>query len=106
MLKDSENLQSWDIGIWEVETKRLLNGVRKCDRQTHKQTDIRTFRLIERIGQEGQFFENISRKIVLCILSDWLVGYALDVMYSEFHPSDIFAKSVISKHRTVKLVKP
>ena len=37
--------------------KRPLNGVRKCDGQTHTQTDIRTFRLIERIGPEGGFFE-------------------------------------------------
>ena len=28
------------------------------DRQTNKQTDIRTFRLIESIGPEGRCFEN------------------------------------------------
>ena len=28
------------------------------DKQTNKQTHILTFRLIERIGPEGQFFEN------------------------------------------------
>ena len=28
------------------------------DRQTDKQTYIRTFRLIKRIGPEGRFFEN------------------------------------------------
>ena len=37
--------------------KRPLNGVRKCDGQTNRQTDIQTFRLIERIGPEGRFFE-------------------------------------------------
>ena len=57
--KDSENLKSFDIGIWEVGTKRPLNGVRKCDGQTNKHTkNIQKFWLIERIGPEGRFFEN------------------------------------------------
>ena len=38
--------------------KRPLNGVRKCDGQTNKQTHIRTLSLIEKIGPEGRFFEN------------------------------------------------
>ena len=41
--------------------KRPLNGVRKCDGQTDRQTHIQTFQLIERIGPEGQFFENRTR---------------------------------------------
>ena len=35
-----------------------LKGVRRYDGQTNKQRDMQTFRLIERIGQEGPFFEN------------------------------------------------
>ena len=31
-------LKSLDIGLREVGAKRPLNGVRKCDVQTHKQT--------------------------------------------------------------------
>ena len=45
-------------------TRRPLNGVRKCDGQTNRQPDrqthIRTFQLIERIGPEGRFYENKS----------------------------------------------
>ena len=41
--KDSKNLKSLDIGLWEVGAKRLLNGVRKCDRQTHTQTNRQTY---------------------------------------------------------------
>ena len=63
--KDSENLNSLDIGLREIGAKRLLNGGRKCDGQTHKQTDIRTFRLIERIGPEGRFFENVRLVIMI-----------------------------------------
>ena len=40
--KDSKNLKSLDIGLWEVRAKRPLNGVRKCDGQTNKQTDTHT----------------------------------------------------------------
>ena len=36
--KESQNPNSLDIGIWEVGAKRLLNGVGKCDGQTHTQT--------------------------------------------------------------------
>ena len=38
--------------------KRRLNGTSKSE-QTHRQTDIWTFRLIESIGPEGQCFENL-----------------------------------------------
>ena len=47
-----------DIGPWEVEAKRRLNGTSKMNTWTDKQTDKRTFRLIESIGPEGQCFEN------------------------------------------------
>ena len=40
--KDSKNLKSLDIGLWEVGAKRPLNGVRNCDEQTNKQTDKHT----------------------------------------------------------------
>ena len=36
--KDSKILNSFDIGLWEVGTKRPLNGVRKCDRKTDRKT--------------------------------------------------------------------
>ena len=39
--KDSKYLKSLDIWIWEVGAKRPLNGVKKCDGQTNKQTNIR-----------------------------------------------------------------
>ena len=46
--KDSKYLKSLDIGLWKVGPKRPLNGVRKCDGQTHKQThkhtDISTYK--------------------------------------------------------------
>ena len=41
----------------ESGAKRPLNGVSKFDGQTNTQTHIQTFRLIERIGPEGRFFE-------------------------------------------------
>ena len=41
--KDSENLKSLDIGLWEVGAKRPLNEVRKCDWQTHKQKHTQTY---------------------------------------------------------------
>ena len=56
--KDFEYLKNLDIGLWEMVAKRLLNGVRKCDGLTDKQTNIQAFQLIERIGPEGRFFEN------------------------------------------------
>ena len=40
------------------------------DKHTDRQTNIRTFRLIERNGPEGQFFENCT------ILSAWLLARA------------------------------
>ena len=46
-----------DIGPREKGVKRPLNGVRKCDGQTNRLTHIPTFRLIERIGPDGRFFE-------------------------------------------------
>ena len=52
--RDSENLNSLDIGLREMGAKRQLNRVRKCD--VH--TNIRRSLLIERIGPEGRFFEN------------------------------------------------
>ena len=58
-LRDFQNPKKMDIGLWEVGTKRPVNGMRKCDGQTNKQTLMRTFRLIGRINSEGQFFENI-----------------------------------------------
>ena len=46
--KDSESLKIFDIQLWEVGTKRLLNGTSKVNRQTntqtHRQTDILTYR--------------------------------------------------------------
>ena len=38
--------------------KKNVKRVIKNDGQTNKQTHIRTFQLIERIGPEGLFFEN------------------------------------------------
>ena len=58
--KDSKNLKTLDIRLWEVGPKRLLNGVRKCERQTDKQTHKQTFQLIERIDPQGGFFENLT----------------------------------------------
>ena len=53
---DSERKKLY-IGLWEVEAKRPMNGVRKkCDGQTH--THLGTFQLIERIRPEVTFFEN------------------------------------------------
>ena len=40
--KDSKYLESLDIGLWEMGAKRPLNGVRKCDGQTDKQTNKHT----------------------------------------------------------------
>ena len=37
--------------------KRPLNGTSKVNRQTDRQTDGQTFRLIESIGPEGRCFE-------------------------------------------------
>ena len=45
-LKYSENLKSLNIGLGEVEAKRSLNGVRKCDGQTDTHTNIVTYRKI------------------------------------------------------------
>ena len=45
--KDSEALKIFDIRIREVGAKRPLNGTSKVNRQTHRQTDRRTFRFIE-----------------------------------------------------------
>ena len=46
--KDSKYLKSLEIELREVGKKRPLNGVRKCDGQTH----TRTFWLIESNGPE------------------------------------------------------
>ena len=50
--KDSESLKNLDIQLWEVGSKRRLNGTTKVNRQTDKQinrqtdtrTDISTYR--------------------------------------------------------------
>ena len=36
LLKDSENLKSLDIELWEVGAKRCLNGVNKCKKSVKK----------------------------------------------------------------------
>ena len=54
--KIQKKIGHWTLGSGD---KRPLNGMRKCDRQTDKQTLMRTFWLIGRINPEGQFFENI-----------------------------------------------
>ena len=41
--------------------KKRLNGTSKVNRQTHRRTDKRTFRLIESIGPEGQCFGNTDK---------------------------------------------
>ena len=46
------------IGLCDMGAKRRLNSISIVNRRTHKRTHKRTFRLIERIGQEGRFFEN------------------------------------------------
>ena len=74
--EDSKNLKSFYIGLWEVGEKRPVNGVRKCDGQTH--TWI--FRLIERIGPEGWFFEN------------WLFFTGKNTFFTVFH---IFSKFIV-----------
>ena len=56
--KDCASLKFLDIQPWEVGAKRRLNGTSKMNTWTDKQTDKRTFRLIESIGPEGQCFEN------------------------------------------------
>ena len=40
--KDSESLKIFDIRLWEVGAKRLLNGTSKVNRQTDKHTDGQT----------------------------------------------------------------
>ena len=41
--KQSEYLKRLDIGLWELGAKKPLNGVRKCDGQTDKQTNKQTY---------------------------------------------------------------
>ena len=55
--KDSESLKILDIQLWAGGAKRPLNCTSKVNRQTDKQTNIWTFRLIESIGPEGLCFE-------------------------------------------------
>ena len=54
-----------DIRLWEVGAKRPLHGTSKVNKQTYKQThrqkNIWTFRLIESIGPEGRCFEKNYR---------------------------------------------
>ena len=40
--KDSENLNTLDIWLWEVGAKKTVKGVRNSDRQTNKQTNMHT----------------------------------------------------------------
>ena len=42
--KDSESLKIFDIQLWEVGAKRLLNVTSKVNRQTDKHTDRQTDR--------------------------------------------------------------
>ena len=58
--KDSKSLKIFDIQLWEVGAKRPLHGTSKVNKQTHRRTDRRTFRLrlIESIGPKGWCFEN------------------------------------------------
>ena len=58
--KDSEYLIILDIQLWEVGAKRRFNGTSKVNRRTYGRTHWQIFRLIERIGRKGQFFENLS----------------------------------------------
>ena len=63
--KDSESLKILDIRLQKMGAIRPGNGISKSeqpDRQTHGQTHIWTFRLIESIDPEGQCFE--EEKIV------------------------------------------
>ena len=53
----SKKVGQWTSGMGGKTFQRIEQSV--TDRQTDKQTYIRTFQLIERIGPEGQFFENI-----------------------------------------------
>ena len=41
-------------------TVKQSEKVWRTNRQTNTHTDIRTFRVIERIGPEGLFFENLN----------------------------------------------
>ena len=76
--KDSKNLKSMDIGLREVVEKRRLNGTSKVNRRTDKQTDGRTFRLIESIGPEGRCFENKQNYILRNVthICTWLAKFA------------------------------
>ena len=65
-----------DIRLWEVGAKRPLNGTSKVNRQTdtHTQTNIWTFRLIESISPEGRCFEKEEKNPVHQSLQDLLYG--------------------------------
>ena len=63
----------WDMFVLVCSVKRLLSDVLNGWPHDHgptnagamvKKTDIRTFRLIERIGPEGRFFENIFALVI------------------------------------------
>ena len=75
--KDSKSLKILDIRLREVGAKRPLNGTLKVNRQTNRQTDIWTFRLIESIGPKGRCFENLIKKLNLSkngffrVCSEW-----------------------------------
>ena len=80
--KDSESLKILDIWLREVGAKRRLNCTSKVnkhpDRRTDGRTDRRTNRLIDWIGPEGWFSENIVQLtwwtniciLIMCTISN------------------------------------
>ena len=85
--EDSGNLKSLDIGLWEVGEKRPLNGVRKCDGPTNRQTHIRTFQLIEIISPEGRFFEKTNKKNICTLYKSVLTEcFYLFSFYAQLYP--------------------
>ena len=54
----------WTLGSAGKNTVKWSEKVWQTDRKTHKQTQIQTFWLIERIGQEGRFIENFIHEIL------------------------------------------
>ena len=57
--KDSENLKSLDIGLWEVGAKRQVNRVRKCDRQTEK-TNKQTYGYFDLYKESAQGADSLK----------------------------------------------
>ena len=58
-----------DIRLREVGAKRAFNGTSKVNRQTDRQTQIWTFRLIESISPEGRCFEKENSNLYLIDIS-------------------------------------